>query len=63
MNALEGLKLVKFDRPPFSAAEPWFRIVDEKGKVVGSGETEEAARQSAELAVRRARQRHRPGVV
>ena len=63
MNALEGLKLVKLTRPPFSAAEPWYRWLDDRGHVVGSGGTPEEARQDAERELRKRRERHLPGVV
>ena len=63
MSALEGLKLVKLTRPPFSAAEPWYRVVDETGRLWGSGGTPEEARQDAERELWKRRERHLPGAV
>ena len=58
----DDLKVVKFDRFPFSPVEPWYRCVDEAGRIWGAGITPEAARLVAERAVRRERERMREQV-
>ena len=63
MSALEGLELVKLTRPPFSAAEPWYRVIGEDGRLWGSGGTPEEAKADAERELRKRRERHLPGVV